>query len=70
MDDKYTKSDDQTKPIMAERKMLESLMCPVTYSALCYDHDRQELISYAARLAFPIRDGIPVMLLCEARPLE
>ncbi|MBI0164144.1 Trm112 family protein [Bartonella sp. M0283] len=51
-------------------KMLELLVCPVTGGELHYDKERQELISKKARLAFPIRDGIPIMLASEARPLE
>lgn len=50
-----------------DRRMLESLVCPVTQATLTYDADRQELVSKAARLAFPIRDGIPIMLVSEAR---
>ncbi len=50
--------------------MLESLVCPVTHAVLTWDADRQELVSRAANLAFPVRDGIPVMLVSEARPLE
>ena len=53
----------------ADRRMLESLVCPVTHAVLTYDAERQELVSKAANLAFPIRDGIPVMLLAEAREL-
>lgn len=51
-------------------KMLELLICPVTGGELRYDKERQELVSKKARLAFPIRDGIPIMLASEARPLE
>ena len=51
-------------------KLLEILVCPITKGALVYDKDRQELISKSARLAYPIRDGIPVMLEDEARRLE
>ena len=51
-------------------KLLEILVCPVTKGPLVYDKDRQELISKSARLAYPIRDGIPVMLEDEARRLE
>jgi len=51
-------------------KLLEILVCPVTKSTLEYDAARQELISRAARLAYPIRDGIPIMLPEEARQLE
>ncbi|MFD1880425.1 Trm112 family protein [Paracoccus pacificus] len=53
-----------------DRHMLESLVCPVTHTTLSYDAARQELVSKAANLAFPIRDGIPIMLVSEARPLE
>ena len=52
------------------KKMLEALVCPLTHSVLEYDADAGELISKAAGLAFPIRQGIPVMLVDEARPLE
>jgi uncharacterized protein YbaR (Trm112 family) len=50
-------------------KLLEILVCPVTKTTLEYDRERQELISRAARLAYPIRDGIPIMLPEEARKL-
>jgi hypothetical protein len=50
--------------------MLEALVCPVTRAVLTYDAEKQELISKAAHLAFPIRDGIPVMLVSEARELD
>ena len=53
-----------------DRHMLEALVCPVTQTALEYDAEAQELISRSANLAFPIRNGIPVMLTDEARPLE
>ncbi|BBU57997.1 MULTISPECIES: Trm112 family protein [Mameliella] len=53
-----------------DRRMLEALICPVTQTGLRYDVDRQELISTAAGLAYPIRDGIPVMLQDEARRLD
>ena len=52
------------------RRMLEALICPQTYAVLTYDAERQELISKAAHLAFPIRDGIPVMLVSEARKID
>ena len=51
-------------------RLLEILVCPVTRSTLSYDSERQELISRAAKLAYPIRDGVPIMLPDEARPLE
>ena len=50
-------------------KLLEILVCPVTKGPLVYDREKQELVSVAARLAYPIRDGIPVMLEDEARRL-
>ncbi len=50
-------------------KLLEILVCPVTKGPLVYDKERQELVSKSARLAYPIRDGIPVMLEDEARKL-
>jgi len=53
-----------------DRRMLEALICPRTHATLEYDADRQELISRPAGLAFPIRDGIPVMLIDEARVLD
>lgn len=53
-----------------DAKLLEILVCPVTKGPLLYDRQRQELISKPARLAYPIRDGIPVMLEEEARRLE
>ncbi|MBS1301826.1 Trm112 family protein [Loktanella sp. SALINAS62] len=51
-------------------RMLEALVCPQTQTGLSYDADAQELISKRAGLAFPIRDGIPVMLVDEARKLD
>jgi uncharacterized protein len=58
---------------MVERKvdpkLLEILVCPLTKGALSYDTENQELISQRAGLAYPIRDGIPIMLPDEARPL-
>ena len=51
-------------------KLLDILVCPVTKTSLDYDSTRQELISRAAGLAFPIRDGIPIMLPEEARKLD
>ena len=53
-----------------DRRMLEALLCPLTHSALSYDADRQELVSKTAKLAYPIRGGIPIMLIDEARPLD
>jgi uncharacterized protein YbaR (Trm112 family) len=53
-----------------DRRMLESLVCPVTQATLSYDAGQQELVSKAAGLAFPIRGGIPIMLVDEARRLD
>ncbi len=53
-----------------DEKLLDILVCPVTKGPLIYDREHQELISLSARLAYPIRDGIPVMLEEEARGLE
>ncbi len=54
----------------ADGKLLERLVCPVTHELLRYDSDRQELVSEKAGLAFPIREGIPIMLVDEARKLK
>jgi uncharacterized protein len=51
-------------------KLLEILVCPMTKGALTMSADKTELISYSARLAYPIRDGIPIMLVDEARELR
>ena len=51
-------------------KLIEILVCPVNKTTLEYDRERQELISRAAKLAYPIRDGIPIMLPEEARKLD
>ncbi|MDE0113610.1 MAG: Trm112 family protein [Albidovulum sp.] len=53
-----------------DRKMLEILVCPVTHGQLVYDAENQELISRAAHLAYPIRNGIPIMLPDEAREIS
>ncbi|MDK3071573.1 Trm112 family protein [Sedimentitalea sp. JM2-8] len=53
-----------------DRRMLEALVCPQTHATLDYDADRQELVSKSANLAFPIRNGIPIMLVDEARVLD
>jgi len=51
-------------------RLLEVLVCPLTKGPLRYDRERQELISIEAGIAYPIRDGIPIMLVDEARPLD
>lgn len=62
---------DDARPTPAhDRRMLEALVCPQTNGTLTYDADAQELISKSARLAYPIRGGIPIMLVDEARKLD
>ena len=53
-----------------DRHMLEALVCPVTHATLSYDAQAQELVSRTAGLAFPIRSGIPIMLIDEARQIR
>ncbi|MGS2724075.1 Trm112 family protein [Porticoccus sp. GXU_MW_L64] len=53
-----------------DKKLLSILVCPVTKAPLEYDRDNQELVCRASGLAYPVRDGIPVMLESEARPLS
>ena len=67
MTDPTSKGDPRPR---IDSKLLEILVCPVTKSSLDYDHEAQELISRAAGLAYPIRDGIPIMLPEEARKLD
>ena len=55
---------------LSDKKMLESLVCPISHSALHYDEENSELISKNAKLAFPVRDGIPILAISEARQLE
>lgn len=54
----------------ADGRMLEALMCPITHGPLEYDSEKNELISKKAKCAFPIRNGIPIMLAAEARMLD
>ena len=56
--------------LACDPRLLELLVCPVTKTRLSYDAERQELVSKAAGLAYPIRDGIPIMLAEEARDLN
>lgn len=67
MSDETTSSPDGGQ---VDGRLLELLVCPVTKGELIYDATRQELISRAARLAYPIRDGVPVMLAEEARHVD
>ncbi|WP_336486431.1 Trm112 family protein [Methylobacterium nigriterrae] len=61
--------DSTVEATRVDPKLLELLVCPLTKGTLEYDAARQELISRSAKLAYPIRDGIPIMLPEEARPL-
>jgi len=60
---------NEAKPAV-DPKLLELLVCPLTKSTLRYDAERNELISSQAQLAYPIRDGVPIMLVDEARALD
>ncbi|MEM9318118.1 MAG: Trm112 family protein [Pseudomonadota bacterium] len=59
-----------SQPVTVDRRMLEALVCPLTQATLSYNPEAGELISKPAGLAFPIRDGIPIMLESEARSLD
>lgn len=63
-------TDRSRRDVGVDRKTLESLVCPLTQKPLDFDREAQELISRAAGLAFPIRDGIPIMLVDEARHID
>ncbi len=63
-------SDEETRVAEVtefDRRMLEALICPQTHTELSYDRQAGELVSHAAGLAFPIRSGIPIMLIDQAR---
>lgn len=72
--DKDMASEGRLEDLQSTRKanikLLELLVCPLTHRPLEYDPEKQELVSDKARLAFPIRDGIPIMLVEEARSLD
>ena len=61
-------SESRSGPV--DPKLLDLLVCPLTKGPLRYDRERQELISEQAGLAYPVRDGIPIMLVDEARPID
>ena len=69
-DDTEIDEDVSTEPRQVDPKLLEALVCPVSRGPLRYDRASQEVISDQAKLAFPIRDGIPIMLSDEARDLD
>ena len=64
------KSAERSPAGAVDPKLLEILVCPLTKGTLRYDRDKQELVSREAGLAYPIRDGIPIMLVDEARQLS
>jgi uncharacterized protein YbaR (Trm112 family) len=70
--DRQAMSDDTTQaaPLRPDPKLLELLVCPLTKTPLVYDREANELVSKAAKLAFPIRHGIPIMLVSEAREID
>ncbi|HEX8471141.1 MAG TPA: Trm112 family protein [Brevundimonas sp.] len=63
-------SDAFNTPTSVDPRLLEVLVCPVTRGVLTYDREANELVSKGAKLAFPIRDGVPIMLAEEARQLD
>jgi uncharacterized protein len=69
MDESHS-SGDQDNRVAIDRKLLEILVCPLTKGPLEYDSRRQELVSRSAKLAYPIRDGVPIMLPEEARAID
>ncbi len=72
-EDAAAPSPDQATLALAhdvDPRLLEVLICPVTRGPLDYDRDRGELVSRGARLAYPVRDGVPIMLVEEARALD
>jgi uncharacterized protein len=69
-DDRSRAIEPAPRSLGVDPKLLELLVCPVTRGPLEYDAVRQELISRAAKLAYPIREGIPIMLADEAREIE
>lgn len=64
------KDGQEAERAKTDPRLLELLICPLTRTPLTYDRERQELVSQKARLAYPIRDGLPIMLESEARSLE
>ena len=70
MSDDKIETNIQSSSANLDRKLLEILVCPLTKGPLSYDNEAQELISKTAKLAYPIRGGIPIMLPEEARKLD
>ncbi|PCD76331.1 Trm112 family protein [Pseudothioclava arenosa] len=65
-----TEAETQPAKPLFDRRMLEALVCPLSHATLHYDAEREELVSKPAKLAFPIRGGIPILLVDEARKLD
>jgi hypothetical protein len=65
-----TAQGSEQSAVEVDPRLLEVLVCPVTHATLEYDRARNELVSRSAKLAFPIRDGVPIMLAEEARALD
>jgi uncharacterized protein YbaR (Trm112 family) len=63
-------TDEPRRPATVDPKLLEILVCPLTKTTLEWRPESQELVSRSARLAYPVRDGVPIMLPDEARPLD
>ena len=63
-------SDAFNTPISVDPRLLEVLVCPVTRGKLTYDRDANELVSAGAKLAYPIREGVPIMLVEDARQID
>lgn len=63
-------SDEPAGGVVVDPKLLELLICPLTKGPLRYDRGRNELVSEQAGLAYPVRDGIPIMLVDDARPID
>lgn len=70
MTDVPEREEARPAAVAVDRRLLEYLVCPITRGTLVYDAERQELISKGANRAYPIQNGIPVMLIDEARRLE
>lgn len=69
-DDETDRDAGAKDTVPVDPRLLEILVCPLTRTTLEYDAARQELVSRAAKLAYPIRQGVPIMLPDEARPLD
>ena len=65
-----TEAETQGAKPLFDRRMLEALVCPLSHATLHYDAEREELVSKPAKLAFPIRGGIPILLVDESRKLD